>query len=166
MSSTSETQSTSSSAERAGPCLQKQRIVTLSRAGRFLDAHVVPSPVGPPDFNVVTRPPQVNNTQRWLLTNLSSTSSSGPYRIQQVSTGRYLDGLSDFRVVTRPKENNDTQHWFIEDFGGTVRIRHRSITGRILQPHFAGVTDFQVFTETVLDQDQELVMITAELLVE
>jgi Ricin-type beta-trefoil lectin domain-like len=146
--------------------LQKLRIVTISRAGRLLDAHVL----GAQDFNVVTREPQVNNTQRWLLTNLSTTSAIGPYTIQQVSTGRYLDAHvtsdSGFRVVTRPKQDNLTQRWFIESFGGGfARIRQRTSTGRILEAQFTPGSDFQVVTQNpdVLNENQEWRIADAEL---
>lgn len=169
MSSTTESQSTSSNEGMAGPFLQKLRIVTVTQAGRSLDAHVIAAQ----DFNVVTRSFQSNNTQRWLLTNLSPTSNSGPHRIQQLSTGRYLDayvtGAGGFRVVTRPKQNNDTQHWFIEEFGGGfARIRHRSGTGRLLEAQLTPASDFQVVTQdpTILNQQQEWRINDAELLVD
>lgn len=149
------------------PSLQKLRIVTISRAGRLLDAHVL----GAQDFNVVTREPQGNNTQRWLLTNLSPTSASGPYTIQQLSTGRYLDAHvtsdSGFRVVTRPKQDNLTQRWFIEGFGGGfARIRQRTSTGRFLEAQFTPASDFQVVTQdpAILNENQEWRINDAELI--
>jgi hypothetical protein len=165
MSSTTEPQSEYDSAGRAAPGLQTLRIVTISRAGQFLDAHVTASQ----DFAVVTRSPQPNNTQRWLLTNLSSTSSSGPYTIQQLSNGRYLDAYvtaaGSFRAVTRPKQDNTTQHWFFESGGGQSRIMHRNIMGRALTPTF-DPPDFPVFTSGVGSVDQEWEIIDAELLVD
>jgi hypothetical protein len=51
---------------------------------------------------------------------LSLTSSSGPYTIQQVSAGRYLDAhvtsAGGFRVVTQdPTVLNENQEWRIND---------------------------------------------------
>jgi hypothetical protein len=150
----------------AAPTLQKLRIVTLTRAGRFLDAHVTAAQ----DFRVVTRKIQVNNTQRWLLTNLSSTSTSGPYRIQQLSTGRYLDAhvtaAGGFRVVTSDRQENTTQHWFFETPGGVTRIRHRNNLGRLLTPVFSSASDFQVITSDVDSIDQEWKISDAELIAE
>jgi hypothetical protein len=61
------------------------RVVTLVQdvGPRFLDAHEIPQR----DFNVVTRSPQNNDTQRWVLTQVQGTL----YRIKQVSSGRFLD---------------------------------------------------------------------------
>ena len=65
------------------------------------------------DSGMVTRPFQANNTQRWRAILISD----GVYRLQQVSTGQYMDAYEagGFRKVTRPFQANNTQRWrFIE----------------------------------------------------
>jgi hypothetical protein len=106
---------------------QQLRIVTvtLGSAARFLDA----LETADQDFNVVTRPNQNNNTQRWLL----RTAGTGVVTIQQLSNGRYLDTES-FRVVTNEKQpNNDTQRWRLLGFGGGFFKIQQVSTNRVLQ---------------------------------
>ena len=82
------------------------RIVRLQGGGlRFLDAHEIPQL----DFNVVTRPFQNNDTQRWLLLDFGGSF----FTIQQVSNGRFLEATldGDFQVVTRPGPDNNQQVW-------------------------------------------------------
>jgi hypothetical protein len=106
------------------------QIVRLQGNGLlFLDAHEIPEL----DFNVVTRAFQDNDTQLWLLTNVSGIV----YTIQQVSNGRFLDAHEipslNFRVVTRPQQNNDTQLWRIIDFGGGFCEIQQVSSGRFLK---------------------------------
>ena len=78
-----------------------------SSNNRFVDAHEHSGE----DFNVVTRPNQNNDTQKWIVL----PSANGTFTIQQLSGGRFVDAHdssgNDFRVVTRGAENNDSQRW-------------------------------------------------------
>ena len=122
---------------------------------RYLDAYLSATH----DYQVVTRPNQSNDTQRWLLTKVGTlyrfrqkinnrqvdayefaaqdyqaftdfpadTDSQrwvtrpvgdGSYTLQQLSTGRYMDGFvsstNDYRVVTREFQTTfDTQYWLL-----------------------------------------------------
>lgn len=127
MSTTENSPSTSSADQVLAAPGQQLRIVivTLGSAARFLDAHETAAE----DFNVVTRPAQENNSQRWLL----RTAGTGVVTIQQLSNGRYLDTES-FRVVTNKKQpNNDTQRWRLLGFGGGFFKIQQVSTNRVLQ---------------------------------
>jgi hypothetical protein len=120
------------------------RVVTLVQAvgPRFLDAHEIAER----DFNVVTRPFQNNNTQRWVLTQVQGNQ----YRIQQVSSGRFLDAHEipslDHRVVTRPRQDNNTQLWRLFDFGGAFFTVQQASSGRFLEAYLSQTQDFQAVT--------------------
>jgi hypothetical protein len=105
---------------------------------RFLDAHEIP------DFNVVTRSFQNNDTQRWLLTQVEGNL----HRIQQGSSRRYLDAheIPDFNVVTRSFQNNDTQLWRLQDFGGAFFTVQQVSSGRFLQAYLSATQDFRAVT--------------------
>ena len=73
------------------------------------------------DYSVVLRPRQSDLTQTW------SIFSDGPnvFRIQQVSSGRYLDahtpvpGSGTGFAVTRPPQYDGSQQWYITPEGCT-----------------------------------------------
>ena len=122
------------------------RVVTFMQkaSGRFLDAHEIAER----DFNVVTRPRQDNDTQRWIMTQEQGTL----HRFQQVSSGRFLDAHEipslDFRVVTRPRQENNTQLWQLDVISGQnghFTLRQAS-SGRYLDAHLSETKDFQVVT--------------------
>jgi hypothetical protein len=143
---------TGESAERAG--VQASRIVTMVQRDsvRFLDAHEIQSL----DFNVVTRPFQNNNTQRWILTDMGG----GLFTIQQLSTGRFLDAHEiadlDFRVVTRPRQDNNTQLWRLRDVGSSFFTVQQVSSGRFLDAHQIASLDFQVVTRPPQNNDSQL----------
>jgi Ricin-type beta-trefoil lectin domain len=122
-----------------------KRIVTVVQeaSGRFLDAHEIAER----DFNVVTRPRQDNDTQRWIMTQ----EQGNLRRFQQVSSGRFLDAHEisslDFRVVTRPRQENNTQLWHLNiiSSGQGFTLRQAS-SGRFLDAYLSGTKDFQVVT--------------------
>jgi Ricin-type beta-trefoil lectin domain-like len=123
-----------------------QQILRLQGGGlRFLDPQR--------DFNVVTRPLQNNNTQRWRLTNVGGNV----HTILQVSSGRFLDAHEiaslNFRVVTRPQQNNDTQRWRLFDFGGGFFTIQQVSSGRFLEATLDG--DFQVVTRPASGSNQQ-----------
>jgi hypothetical protein len=124
--------------------LSDVQYVTLVQAvgPRFLDAHEIPQR----DFNVVTRPFQNNNTQRWKLTRWKGNM----HRIQQVSSGRYLDAHEipslDFRVVTRPLQDNFTQVWVLYDWGGNFFEIQQASSERYLEAYLDQAKDFQAVT--------------------
>ena len=124
--------------------LSHAQFVTLVQAvgPRFLDAHEIAER----DFNVVTRAPQNNDTQRWVLTRVQGSL----HRIQQVSSGRFLDAHEisslDFRVVTRPRQENNTQLWRLFDVGGNFFEIQQDSSKRFLEAYLSPTNDFQAVT--------------------
>ena len=121
--------------------------------------------VRPRTFNVVTRPFQINNTQRWLL----RTAGTGVVTIQQLSNGRYLDAHEiagqQFRVVTRTKQDNNSQRWRLIGFGGGFFMIQQVSSNRVLQASLTG--DFQVATQPEGGSDLQVWRIVdAELIAE
>jgi hypothetical protein len=85
------------------------RIVNAER-GRYLDAYES----GRADYRVVLRAYQNDDSQHWLATGFSS----GWFRFQQVSTGRYLDSYfesHDEQFVTRAFQSDSTQNFYLFD---------------------------------------------------
>ncbi|WP_432992237.1 RICIN domain-containing protein [Dactylosporangium sp. CA-233914] len=123
---------------------QTSRLVIISQGGGplLLDAHEISSM----DFQVVTRPPQNDNTQKWWLTNVGG----GLYTLVQASSGRYLDAHEiaelDYRVVTRPQQNNDTQLWRLQDYGGAFYTIQQASSGRYLDAYQSPAQDFRAVT--------------------
>ena len=110
--------------------------------GRFLDAHLTAST----DFAVVTRPAQLNATQRWYFTKVGN----GIYTIEQQSSARFLDAHAtldkDFAVVTRPHQNNASQRWMLVAMGNDrYRVRQQS-NARHVDAHDTPDKDFAVVT--------------------
>ena len=97
---------------------------------RFLDAHEGSSNHG---FSVVTRPPQQNDTQRWLFDLVG-----GVCTIQQSGSGRFLDAhehSEDFAAVTRRAQQNDTQRCVVRPLGGFTHSIQQLSTARFLDGH-------------------------------
>ena len=123
-----------------------QTIVTIQQVSnnRYVDAHEHAGE----DFRVVTRPAQNNDTQRWIMTQVS-----GPiYTFQQVSNGRYLDAHEhsgeDFRLVTRPAQNNTTQQWLVIDQGNNIYTIQQVSNGRFVDAHEHSGEDYRLVTRT------------------
>ena len=79
-----------------------------------------------PDY-VVRTLPVGGQTWAWLL----RPAGGGLYRIQQVSTGRFLDAheieAMDYQVVTRPFQSSDnTQLWRLVQHGDSYTIQQAS----------------------------------------
>jgi hypothetical protein len=134
------------------------RLVSLTQVStnRFLDAHEAG---GDLDFNVVTRPFQNNNTQKWWLTDLGN----GLYRISQASSGRYVDAHeyadADYRVVTRTLQDNPTQVWLLREVDGKYSIQQVS-SGRYLDAHQSASKDYRAVTRPKSTSDNQLWRIT------
>ena len=112
-------------------------------SGLFLDSHEIEER----DFNVVLRPRQDNDSQRWIMTR----AEEGYRRIQQVSSGRFLDAHEysgkDFRVVTRPRQDNRTQLWSMSVIDAHNRFILRQISSqRFLDAYVSESQDYQVVT--------------------
>lgn len=110
-------------------------------SGRFLDAHEIAGK----DFQLVTRPAQNNDTQRWEL-----ASAGAVYAIRQKSSGRFLDAhdsaANDFRLVTRAAQDNATQRWVVVPVGdGSFTIRQLSNL-RFVDAHEIAGEDFRLVT--------------------
>ncbi|MCF6317084.1 MAG: RICIN domain-containing protein [Marinosulfonomonas sp.] len=65
------------------------------------------------DSSVVTRNAQSNNTQIWIFTHVGGQY----YRIQQRSSGKYLeayvDGHNGHLMMTRNAQGNSSQQWIV-----------------------------------------------------
>ena len=112
-------------------------------SSRYLDAHEIVEK----DFNVVTRPRQENDTQRWIMTK----EQGNLRRFQQVSSGRFLDAHEisslDYRVVTRPRQENNTQLWSLSVIDGHGGLTFRQVSsGRFLDAYSSNTKDFQAVT--------------------
>ncbi|MCB0168090.1 MAG: RICIN domain-containing protein [Anaerolineae bacterium] len=122
---------------------------------RFLDAHESSAN----DFSAVTRPPQNNNTQRWMLTPIGTV-----YTIQQRSNNRFLDAHEsgeDFSVVTRSAQNNASQKWVLfPSSGGTYTIQ-QLVNGRYMDAHEAQTNDFSVVTRPIQNNDTQRWILTS-----
>ena len=122
--------------------------------GRYLDAHE-----GSNDNSAVTRPPQLNRTQVWVLRALGNNL----YTIQQKSSGLYLDahqGPDSYDIVTRQKQNNMTQKWVMTSLGNkTYTIKQRS-TGRYIDAH-DGSNDNSAVTRKAQNNNTQRWIITS-----
>lgn len=126
--------------------LQLRGTYTIQQASnnRFVDAHESESQ----DFRLVTRDPQNNDTQRWIITPVGRNE----YTIQQRSNSRYVDAHEssnqDYRLVTRTQQNNNTQRWIIRSAGrGTYTIQQKS-NGRYVDAHEHSGEDYRLVTRT------------------
>jgi hypothetical protein len=108
--------------------------------GRYMDAHLNPAT----GFRVVTRPPQRNETQQWILTPVGPNT----YTIQQNSHERYMDAhenaKNDFRLVTRPAQRNDTQQWILTPVGPNTYTIQQKSNGRYMDAHENAKNDFRL----------------------
>lgn len=124
--------------------------VRQKSSGRFLDAHEIEER----DFQLVTRPAQNNDTQRWTLTQVGTV-----FVIRQKSSGRFLDAHEgsddDFRIVTRTAESNATQKWVsMPDAAGSVTLRQLS-NRRFMDAHEIEEKDFALVTRPRQDNDTQ-----------
>ena len=118
--------------------------------GRFLDAHEIADK----DFQLVTRPEQGNNTQRWVLAQVGTV-----VMIRQKSSGRFLDAFetrnNDFRLVTRDPNVSEAQRWIVmHGTDGTVTIRQLS-SNRFVDAHQIPERDFAVVTRAAQNNDTQ-----------
>lgn len=135
-----------------GTWLQGEFTIQQKSNNRYLDAYQSSNR----DFEVVTRPSQNNNTQRWELTPIGRV-----FAIRQASTGRYLDAYQssskDFSAVTRTPQNNDTQLWVVTHLDPTLgryTIQQLS-SGRFLDAHTNSAKDFDVVTRAAQSNDTQ-----------
>lgn len=121
-------------------------------SGRYLDAYEFSN-----DFNVVTRPNQDDNTQRWVFTAVHGGPSA--YRVQQLSSRRFLDAHEnsgkDFSVVTRTFQNNDSQRWSVNPLGDDIFTLQQKNTARFMDAHESGTQDFSVVTRPAQNNDTQ-----------
>ena len=108
---------------------------------RFVDAHEHAGR----DFAVVTREPQSNTTQQWLVRPVG-----GIYTLRQRSNGRFMDAHEhsgeDFGVVTRGDQNNDTQRWIVMCLGDGEYTLQQFSSKRLLDAHATQNKDFEMVT--------------------
>jgi hypothetical protein len=122
---------------------------------RYLDAYTSG------DGNVVTRPHQSDDTQRWCFTQLlrggpggtggsaTAGAAGGPstvYRIQHRSfAGQYLDAYESVngKAVLRNMQGNDSQHWHIVGSNSAFRVRNM-ISSLYLKALTSSSDDFRV----------------------
>jgi hypothetical protein len=124
-------------------------------SNRFLDAHEIAGE----DFQLVTRPAQNNDTQRWRLTQVG-----GVFVIRQKSSGRFLDAHdaanNDFRLVTRTAQSNATQKWVSRSDGnGAVTLRQLS-NRRFVDAHEIADQDFALVTRPAQNNDTQKWVLT------
>ena len=117
---------------------------------RFMDAHET-STAG---YSVVTRPPQDNDTQRWVLRRVG-----GVYTIRQRSNGRYMDAhessSAGYSVVTRTAQHNDTQRWVLmPSVDGSYTIQQLS-SSRFVDAHETSSADYSVVTRPPQNNDTQ-----------
>jgi hypothetical protein len=110
-------------------------------SGRFMDAHEIAGK----DYQLVTRPQQNDDTQRWRITQVGP----GIFTIQQLSNGRHVGAYEngeDFRMVTRPQADNATQYWRITAIGGGIHTIQQVSSGRFADAHEIAEKDFNMVT--------------------
>jgi hypothetical protein len=129
----------------AAPAQQKlSGVYTIEQTSskRLLDAYQSTNT----DWTVVTRPPQTNATQHWILSNVAGST----YVLQQQSSGRYLDAYltqeHDFTVVTRATQNNDTQRWNLTPLGNDTYRLQQTNTDRYLDAYQVKDRNFKAVT--------------------
>ena len=133
--------------------LQPPRTVKLIQAdtARYLDAHEIEEK----DYQVVTRPLQTDDTQKWVLTDIGH----GVYTIMQVSSGRFLNAYplesADFRVVTRSAQTDTSQNWLLNDVGGGLFTIRQVSTGQFLDAYELSSQDFTAVTRPWKNADEQ-----------
>jgi len=122
--------------------------IRQTSSGRFLDGHEIEDQ----DFQLVTRPAQDNDTQRWILTPVGVV-----HKIRHKTSGRFLDAYGiedkDFRLVTRFAQSVDSQRWIVMPVGDgsfTIQFHHPTAqqrsNGRFLNAYQGAPKDFGVIT--------------------
>jgi hypothetical protein len=123
---------------------------------RYLDAHTSGG------YDVVTRTPQNNDTQLWIL----SIQPDNTYTIQHKENNRYLDAWmiidsncqNDCGVTTRPEQNNDTQLWILtKQSDNTYTIQHK-VNDRYLDAYTS--SGYEVTTRPEQNNDSQLWILT------
>ena len=111
------------------------------KTSRFMDAHEISAK----DFQLVTRPEQNNETQRWIVSPVAAICE-----VQQLSSRRYLDAHDnagrDFAAVTRERQDNDTQRWLVTAIGDNVFSLVQMSGKRFLDAHEIEAKDFAAVT--------------------
>ncbi len=125
--------------------------------GRYIDAHGDSGH----DYDLVTRPVQNNDTQRWIVKPLGNNT----YTIQQKSNGRYVDAHGDsghdYALVTRPALNNDTQRWILKPLGNSIYTIQQKSNGRYVDAHEDSGHDYALATRTAQNNDTQRWLIRA-----
>jgi hypothetical protein len=144
-------------------------MANLAGGERYLDAYTIAN------GDVVTRPRQLNDTQRWCFTRMDAGGAGGGaasggfggwggfpaaprYTVQHRSfSGQFLDAYETVggKSVLRDAQNNLTQQWEVEaDLGGSLRLRQRS-SGLYLKGLEEAASDYRVvmgaFSPTYFD---------------
>jgi len=90
-------------------------VYTIQQAcnGRYVDAYT--STAASHEYDLVTRPAQNDDTQKWIITPLGNNV----YTIQQKYNNRYVDAYTyealshEYNLVTRGAQDDNTQRWII-----------------------------------------------------
>lgn len=108
--------------------LSKGVPIQQKSSGRYLDAHQGADQ----DYQIVTRPQQENDTQKWILKPFGKDT----YTIQQKSSSRYMDAHrgadQGYRIVTRPQQENDSQKWILTPLGNDTYTIQQKSSGRYM----------------------------------
>lgn len=122
-------------------------VIQQKSSGRYIDAYESPRR----DFEIVTREPQDDDTQVWILTPFEQDA----YIIEQASSGRYMDAyqyeFDDFQLVTREPQDDATQLWILTRLHGDVYTIQQASTGRYLDAYERSRNDFRVVTRPFQD---------------
>ena len=115
--------------------------------GQFLDANQG----GLFGYSVVTMPTQNGDSQYWDL----SVPAPNTYKLQQKSSGRFLDATEEqFGVSTQPASPNTSQRWALRSAGTVYTIQHER-NGRFLDAHEDTANDFRLVTCTSQNNDSQ-----------
>jgi hypothetical protein len=112
-------------------------VYTIQQAcnGRYVDAYT--STAASHEYDLVTRPAQNDDTQKWIITPLGNNV----YTIQQKYNNRYVDaytstaGSHEYNLVTRPAQNDDTQKWIITPLGNNVYTIQQKYNNRYVDAY-------------------------------
>jgi hypothetical protein len=124
---------------------------------RFVDAYESSSN----DFDIVTRPAQNNDSQRWVLASIGDV-----YTVQQLSSERFVDAhlssTEDYSLVTRAAQHNDTQRWVLRPVDHTLSVYTiQSLrNGRFVDAHETPANDFSVVTRAAQNNDSQRWVLT------
>jgi hypothetical protein len=132
-------------------------------SGRFVDAYESDSE----DYQLVTRLPQGNFTQLWVLTEEERVlitsedlgTSVSAFRMRQLSTRRYVDAWEeageDYRLVTRTHQDNRTQIWMMSPVGDGSYTIWQLNTRRYVDAHEYAGEDYRLVTRLPQDNDTQ-----------